>query len=57
MMKPVLVILNAFLALTAIGGGALLMAAPDGSLLDMPVEMLSKTPFKNFFIPGRCLIK
>ncbi len=36
----------------ALAGGLLLMYAPDGSLLAMPLHYLQHTPFSNFFIPG-----
>lgn len=44
-----------FIGVTAIGGGAALMWAPDGSLLRMPLADLSPSPFDNYFIPGLIL--
>jgi len=39
----------------ALLGGSLLVAAPDGRLMDMPVAMLHGI-FRDFFIPGLILI-
>lgn len=41
-----------FLSLNAIGGGGALMLAPDGSLLQIPLEWMEHSPFTDFFIPG-----
>jgi hypothetical protein len=38
-----------------LSGGGLLVAAPDGRLMDMPVEMMHGF-FPNFIIPGLILI-
>lgn len=35
----------------ALSGGALLIAAPDGRIMDMPVEIMHGV-FQNFLIPG-----
>jgi small-conductance mechanosensitive channel len=43
------------LGVGAVGGGFALAAAPDGSLLGMPLSMLEHSPFKNFFGPGLIL--
>ncbi len=51
-MKLLLFLLTAFVALTAILSGALLVSYPDGSLLNLSVELLKETPFKNFLVPG-----
>lgn len=51
------IILLIVLALEGVGGvlgGILLMAAPDGHLMQMPVELMHGT-FPNFFIPGMIL--
>jgi len=40
------------LGVGAVGGGVVLAAAPDGSILRMPLTTLEHSPFKNFFIPG-----
>ncbi len=45
-------ILLLFNALTALYGGALLIADPTGGLLEMPLSMLSGSLFKNFLTPG-----
>ncbi len=51
-MKLLLFLLTAFVALTAIVSGALLVSYPDGSQLNMPISLLKATPFKSFLIPG-----
>jgi len=47
-----LIALHILLGLGALGGGGSLMAAPDGSLLGMPLSVMQGSPFPNFFIPG-----
>ena len=39
----------------ALGGGAMLVAAPSGALLQMPAEWLQGTPFGSYLIPGLLL--
>ncbi len=51
----ILILLQFLLGLGAVAGGALLVAAPDGHLLQMPLSMLQHSPFPNFFIPGSIL--
>ncbi len=41
-----------FTGITALGGGAALMAGPDGSVVHMPVTALAHSPFHSFLIPG-----
>jgi hypothetical protein len=50
-LRIVLIVLTAFLALTAIGGGISLMA----NLYAPPVEQLQGSIFKSFTIPGLAL--
>lgn len=50
-----IVILLVFLGLGAVAGGSVLMLAPDGSLMGMPVSQLNNSPFTNYFIPGLVL--
>lgn len=54
-MKLFLFLLIAFVALTAIVSGALLITYPDGSLFGMSTALLKATPFNNFFVPGLIL--
>lgn len=42
--------------LTALGGGIALVAAPDGSLVHMPVSELAHSPFSSFLVPGLLLL-
>ncbi len=55
-MKLLLTIVAAALLLFngigALYGGWSLMAYPDGSDLQMPIEWLERTPFSDFLIPG-----
>jgi hypothetical protein len=51
-MRVVLVLIQAFVALTALVGGGLLMRAPDGHLLQLPLAVLTHAPFIDFFWPG-----
>lgn len=46
------VILETFLGLGAMAGGAPLILAPDGHLLGMPTKMLSGSPFHTYLVPG-----
>ena len=54
-MKLFLFLLTAFVALTAIVCGALLVSYPDGSIFGMSTGLLKGTPFSNFFVPGLIL--
>jgi hypothetical protein len=54
--KNFLVILLGLLSIGAFFGGITLLIHPDGSLLQMPVELLANSPFKSFLIPGLILI-
>lgn len=45
-------LLLAFNGLGAIYGGTLLIADPSGKLIQMPMEVLNRTPFHDFLIPG-----
>lgn len=55
MMKTILLIFLAFVAITSILSGSLMMSDPNGSLLNLSPELLKPTPFKNFLIPGLLL--
>jgi hypothetical protein len=47
-----LIILQFFLGFGALVSGGLMIAVPDGSLMQMPLRMLEFSPFPNFLIPG-----
>ena len=51
-----LVLLQCLLGLGAFVSGGLLVAAPDGSLMQMPLSMLQYSPFSSFLIPGILLV-
>jgi hypothetical protein len=48
--------LQALIGVGAIICGALLVIAPDGRFLQMPLEMLKDSPFRNFLVPGLILL-
>jgi hypothetical protein len=50
--RLIAIILLIFNGISAIAGGWALIAAPDGAILQMPVEMLRYSPFSNFLVPG-----
>ena len=43
-------------AITAIGGGATLLASPDGALMHTPTTALAHSPFTSFLVPGLILL-
>ena len=49
-------ILLVFTSVSACFGGYMLISAPDGSRLQMPVEWLAHAPFPNYLIPGIILL-
>jgi menaquinone-dependent protoporphyrinogen oxidase len=51
-----LVALSLVVALTAIAGGLALVAAPDGSIVHMPLSQLAHAPFASYLIPGLTLL-
>ena len=51
-----LLAVEAVTALAALGGGALLVAAPDGSLLNADPAVLDGSPFADWRIPGLLLV-
>ncbi len=48
----VLIILHFLLGLGAAISGGFLILAPDGHLMQMPLDMLGNTPFSDFLFPG-----
>jgi hypothetical protein len=53
--RNMLLSLMGFLALSAIGGGGILIISPDGKLMGMPLSILKSSPFNNFLLPGLLL--
>ncbi len=45
-------VLQAFIGIGAVAGGLLLVLDPSGTKLGTPIELLEKTPFTTFLIPG-----
>jgi hypothetical protein len=54
--RNLLIFLIGFLAIGAFFGGLAFIIKPDGSIYQMPVDLLANSPFKNFFIPGIILL-
>ncbi|CAN5442108.1 hypothetical protein BH10BAC2_BH10BAC2_36310 [soil metagenome] len=50
--RNILLFLLDFLGLGAIFGGAVLIISPSDKLFQMPLSLLSNSPFTNFLIPG-----
>jgi hypothetical protein len=50
-----LIALHALLGVGAVISGGMLVAAPSGRLMMMPVSMLDHSPFSSFLIPGAIL--
>ncbi len=50
-----LIALHLLLGIGAVFGGGLLMLAPDGSLLSMPLSLLQYSTFRSYLIPGMIL--
>ena len=48
----VLGVLQAFIGIGAVAGGLLLILDPSGTNLGTPIELLEKTPFTTFLVPG-----
>ena len=48
----ILILLHLLLGIGALAGGGVLIAAPDGSILQMPISVLHHSPFSSFLIPG-----
>lgn len=54
-MKKLLLILAAFVAFTAIPCGIMMMIQPDGSLLQLELQLIRQSVFHNYFVPGIAL--
>ncbi len=55
-MKIFLTLLTAFVTLTAIAGGMLLIMDQEGASLHLTTSMLNNTPFDDYLMPGILLI-
>ncbi|GAB2824401.1 hypothetical protein [Ferruginibacter profundus] len=51
-MKMLLLILLGFIAFTALASGVIIINHPDGGAMQLQLNVLDSTPFKNFLIPG-----
>ena len=45
-------VLQAFVGVGAVAGGLALVLEPSGESLGTPIELLEKTPFATFLVPG-----
>ncbi len=54
-MRNALLALLLFNGLSALFGGSVLVAGPDGSIIGLPLSLLSTTPFTDFLVPGLIL--
>jgi hypothetical protein len=50
--RILIVILLAFLGITAIYGGLMLIMDPSGQRMQMPLSFLEQSPFSDYLIPG-----
>ncbi len=55
-MFRVLIVLQFLLGLGAVISARLLVIAPNGRLMQMPLSMLKNTPFATFLVPGLLLL-
>jgi hypothetical protein len=53
--EKVLIAIEIFNGLSALAGGVVLMARPDGAILSMPTSYLAGSPFPDYLIPGMLL--
>lgn len=51
-----LIILHILLGVGAVFGGGALVLSPNGSLLQMPLELLKYSPFQSYLVPGIILL-
>ena len=51
-MKSLLFFLVSFVAVTSTLSGLIMISNPDGRILNLSLDLLEGTPFKNFMIPG-----
>jgi hypothetical protein len=49
------VVLEIFLSIGALGGGLVLMIAPRGEIMPLPLSALAGSPFDTYFVPGLIL--
>lgn len=49
-------VLLLLLGSSAIGGGWMLISDPSGYSMELPIELLSQTPFDNYLVPGILLL-
>lgn len=49
-------VLLLLLGSAAIGGGWMLISDPSGYSMELPIELLSQTPFDNYLVPGILLL-
>lgn len=50
--RQLILFLELFIGVTALVGGAALVASPDGAALGFATEWLNGSPFSNYLVPG-----
>jgi magnesium-transporting ATPase (P-type) len=50
--RNIFLIVIGFLAIGAIGGGAVLIVSPTGEMMGLPLSEFKNIPFNSFLIPG-----
>lgn len=50
--RNIFLIVIGFLAIGAIGGGAVLIISPTGEMMGLPLSEFKNSPFNSFMIPG-----
>ena len=51
----ILLVVDLFLSVSALGGGGAILADTSGGVLHFPADWLSRLPFSSFFVPGLIL--
>jgi hypothetical protein len=51
-MKTILFILVSFIAITATISGLLMITNPKGEIMNLSLNLLHQTPFRDFMLPG-----
>jgi hypothetical protein len=54
--RRLLVALEVFVAVGAAFGGSSMLRDPTGGLIGFPAELLTRTPFPSYFVPGLVLL-
>lgn len=55
LIRKLIIVIELFVGLTALGGGVTLASFPDGQALGFSTEWLSSSPFQDYHVPGLVL--